>query len=218
MEMNLPSSGSARAVFCDFDGTITSEESFLGMFRRFAPEVYREVGPEMQALRLSIREGVRRIVDSIPSAQYPDILEYVRTIPIRPGFVELIDYLDSRGVPFIVISGGLRGMVESRLGTLTARVHAIHAPDVDVSGDRLRVYSDFERGGELMAKADVIAHYAPSESVCVGDGPTDLSMAQAADLVFARDGLARFMDHMKRPYLPWNDFHDVRVALTERWG
>lgn len=218
MEMNRPSPKLARAVFCDFDGTITSEESFLGMFRRFAPHMYRELGPQMQALRLSIREGVRRIVESIPSARYQEILAYVRTVPIRPGFVELIDYLDSLGVPFIVISGVLRGMVESRLGDLTGRVHAIHAPDVDVSGKRLRVYSDFERGGELMSKADVIARYAPSESVCVGDGPTDLGMAQAADLVFARDGLARFMEDIKKPYLPWDDFHDVRIALTERWG
>ncbi|HSV96741.1 MAG TPA: haloacid dehalogenase-like hydrolase [Spirochaetota bacterium] len=207
----------SRAVFCDFDGTVTSEESFLGMFRRFAPEVYREVGPEMHALRLTIREGVRRIVDSIPSALYAEILEYVRTIPIRPGFTELLDYLDKVRVPFVIISGGLRGMVESRLGELSARVHAVHAPDVDISGERLRVFSDFERGGELMAKADVIARYAPVESVCIGDGPTDLTMAQAADLVFARDGLARFLDHINKPYFVWSDFHDVRAALEERW-
>lgn len=215
--MNGTSPKLARAVFCDFDGTVTSEESFLGMFRRFAPEVYREVGPEMHALRMTIREGVRRIVDSISSARYPEILEYVRTIPIRPGFTELIDYLDAERVPFIVISGGLRGMVESRLGGLAARVHAIHAPDVDTSGERLRVFSDFEREGELMAKAEVIARYAPTESVCIGDGPTDLNMARASDLVFARDGLARFLDHIKKPYLAWNDFFDVRAALRERW-
>lgn len=206
-----------RAVFCDFDGTITSEESFLGMFSRFAPKVFHEIGPEMRALRMTIREGVRRIVDSIPSERYREILEYVQTIPIRPGLVELIDYLDIKGVPFIVISGGLRGMVESRLGDLKRRVHAIHAPDVDTTGERLRVYSDFERGSELMAKAWVIERYAPAESVCIGDGPTDLSMAEASDLVFARDGLAEFLNQMKKPYLPWNDFYDVRDALLMRW-
>jgi 2-hydroxy-3-keto-5-methylthiopentenyl-1-phosphate phosphatase len=206
-----------RAVFCDFDGTVTSEESFLGMFRRFAPEIYREVGPEMRALRMTIREGVRRIVDSIPTARYPEILEYVRTIPIRPGFTELIDYLDGERVPLIIISGGLRGMVASRLGLLVARIHAIHAPDVDTSGEYLRVFSDFEQGGELMAKAAVIARYAPAESVCIGDGPTDLTMAAASTLVFARDGLARFLDHTGKPYLQWNDFHDVRMSLMTRW-
>ncbi len=206
-----------RAVFCDFDGTVTSEESFIAMFLRFAPEMTYEVGPEMQARRLTIREGVRRIVDSIPSARYPEILEFVRTIPIRPGFVELIDYLDSIAVPLIVISGGLRGMVGSRLGGLAARVYAIHAPDVDTSGEHLRIFSDFEREGELMAKAEIIARYAPEESVCIGDGPTDLNMAQACDLVFARDGLASFLDQGSKPYLPWNDFHDVRTALQERW-
>ena len=103
------------------------------------------------------------------------------------------------------------------VGYNSLTVNFCHEMSANVIVRGLRVFSDFEREGELMAKAEVIARYAPTESVCIGDGPTDLNMARASDLVFARDGLARFLDHIKKPYLAWNDFFDVRAALRERW-
>ena len=66
-----------RVVFCDFDGTITAEETFVGMLKEFAPQLSEKLMPLMYARRLTLREGVRQILESIPSARYPQIIEYV---------------------------------------------------------------------------------------------------------------------------------------------
>ncbi len=220
-----------RAVFCDFDGTITEEETFVGMLKTFAPELSQQLMPEMYARRLTLREGVRQLLESIPSACYPQILEYAKSKAIRPGLVELLDFLDAEGVPFVVVSGGVRGMVETVLSRVTAtgetpistsqslreRVAAIYAVDLDTTGDLMRVKSEFEEGTELVAKVQVMAKHPAEEQIAIGDSVTDLKMALHAPVVFARDRLIQYMEEHNKPYIYWNDFFDIREQLSRRW-
>jgi 2-hydroxy-3-keto-5-methylthiopentenyl-1-phosphate phosphatase len=206
-----------RYVFCDFDGTITAQESLEGVFRRFAPELWKPIKDKMMALEITIRQGVRQILESIPSERYPEILEFVQGIPIRSGFAELLDFLDACGVPFVIISGGLRGMVDARLGDLAGRAHKIFAVDVDTAGKFIQLKSDFEGDTELVAKVAVMNLFDAQQKIVIGDGVTDLNMAQNGDVVFARDNLALFLKHIGVPYREWNDFFDVIKELNVLW-
>jgi 2-hydroxy-3-keto-5-methylthiopentenyl-1-phosphate phosphatase len=204
-----------RAIFCDFDGTITAEETFVAVLKEFAPSLSAKLIPEMYALKLTLREGVQQILESIPSSRMADILEFTRAKPIRRGLVELLDFLDFQGVPFVVVSGGLREMVEVVLEPFLERIHAIHAVEVDKSGYYLRVLPGYEGKTELVDKVQVMDGYAVDEKIAIGDSVTDLNMAQAVPLVFARDRLAVFLDERQKPYVPWNDFLEVRDYLVK---
>lgn len=206
-----------RIIFCDFDGTITVEETFVAVLKKFAPELSAKLIPEMYAQRLTLREGVREILQSIPSSSYAEILEFTRLQPTRPGFLELLDFLDFQGVPLVVVSGGLRGMVEIVLGGTQQRVRAIHAVDVDTSGTLLKVHSDYEGETELVAKVQVMAEYPADEKIAIGDSITDLNMGLEASLVFARDRLAEYLNQHQKPYIPWNDFSEIRDYLAKSW-
>lgn len=206
-----------RCVFCDFDGTITAVETFVAMFHKFGSKRLSEIGPEMYAKRMTIRQGVKEIVGSIESERFPEILEFVKAQPLRPGLDDLLDFLEEKEVPFIVISGGMAGMVKTRLSSLLDRIHAVYAPEVDLSGEYIRLYSDFEEGGELLAKARVMELFDIEEAVAIGDGVTDITMASKASTAFARDGLQGYLDDLGVSYSAWNDFHDVRDALVLRW-
>ena len=43
-------------------------------------------------------------------------------------------------------------------------------------------------------------------------------MAMAADLVFARDRLATYLDQQGKAYIAWNDFFDIRDYLIKHWS
>ena len=45
----------------------------------------------------------------------------------------------------------------------------------------------------------------------VGDGVSDRCVALAAGRVFARAGLARYLDGLGVPYVPFDDLRDVRA-------
>ena len=53
----------------------------------------------------------------------------------------------------------------------------------------------------------------PGPVVYVGDGISDRCAALAADRVFARDGLAAWLQSEGVAYEPFDDLHDVRDAL-----
>ena len=205
-------------VFCDFDGTITAEETFVAMLKQFAPEMSAEIMPKLYNRQLTLRQGVRQMLESIPSARYREVIEFSRNQPIRPGLVELIDFLDSQAVPFVVVSGGIRIMVETVLGELVNRVAAIYAVDIDIRGDCWRVHSEFEGGTELVAKVKVMDLYESDQKVAIGDSVTDVNMALSAPLVFARDRLAQYLNEQEKSYIFWNDFVEIREDLARRWS
>lgn len=206
-----------RAIFCDFDGTITAVKTFVAVLQEFAPDVSQQLMPQIYNQTLTLRQGVRQILESIPSCRYAEILEFTRSQPKRDGFIELLDFLDTAEVPLIVVSGGLQGMVEVVLGDLVDRVQAIHAIAVDATQEYLQIHSSYEDGTEMVAKVKVIQEYGATEAIAIGDSITDLNMALHVPLVFARDRLAVYLDQHQKSYIPWNNFFDVRDYLTELW-
>ncbi|MDZ8262808.1 HAD-IB family phosphatase [Nostoc sp. ChiQUE01b] len=207
-----------RIVFCDFDGTITVDETFVAVLKKFAPVLSAKLLPEMYAKRLTLREGVKEILQSIPSASYPEILEFTKPQLMRPGFIELLDFLEFQGVSLIVISGGLRGMVEVVLDRIVDRVEKIYAVDVDISSTYLKVISQYEGDTELIAKVQVMDQYPADEKIAIGDSITDLNMGLQASVVFARTPLTQYLDERQKPYIPWNDFFQIRDYLAKSWS
>ena len=207
-----------RVVFCDFDGTITVEETFVAMLKHFAPELSSQLMPEMYARRLSLRSGVRQLLESIPSECYGEIVEFSRGKLMRPGLVELLDFLDERKVDFAIVSGGLRIMVETVMGDLVNRASVIYAVDVDARGPRLQVNSEFEGDTELVSKVRVMDQHPAEEQVAIGDSLTDFNMALQASSVFARDRLAEYLDEQQKPYTKWDNFFDVLESLSQKWN
>ena len=207
-----------KIVFCDFDGTITSEDAFVHVCNYFAPKETDVFLSGIIEGRITLKEGIKKIVESIPSDRYPDMLDYVNSSKLRPGLEELIDYLDTKDIPFVVVSGGLKGLVERQLSGIIDRVESIYAADVDTAGNFLKIVSDFENGPELVNKTQVMDRYAFETSVAIGDGITDQNMAIASSIVFARKHLAKFLVKQNHPFHSWDNFYDVKKTLIKMWG
>lgn len=206
-----------RVVFCDFDGTITKQETFVAMLNRFAPEKMKEFGKKLLQKKVTLREGVRGVVESIPSYHYRDMVEFINDKEIREGFEELLFFLKDADTPFIIISGGLKDSVELRLESYMDFIAGIYAPSIDTSGEFLKMVSAFEEDDELVAKVRVMDLFSYDQSISIGDGATDHKMALYSTLVFARDRLITFLDENQARYVPWKNFLDIKKYLTQTW-
>ncbi|MGE4531122.1 MAG: HAD-IB family phosphatase [Acidithiobacillus sp.] len=205
-----------RALFCDFDGTITETEVFVAMMQHFAPEAAARVLPEIYAQRLTLREGLPLVLDSIASQRWPEMEAFVRNTTLRPGLAGLLTRAKQAGIPFIVVTGGFTRMAEIVLNPFRADIHAIHGLEVDTSGPTLRVFSPWQDSQELVAKVQVVQHYHPDTAVCIGDSITDLRVALQCPLVCARDRLAQYLAHEGKPFIPFDTLEDVNIALHDR--
>lgn len=204
-------------VFCDFDGTITAEETFVGMLKQFATVPYDEVEDQLIGGHLTLRDAVRRMVESIPAKRHSEVVQYINDKQIRNGFLELLEFLDELRIPFVVVSGGLLESVSAKLHPYREYIHTIYAAQTDSGGEFLRVRSDFESHSELVAKTRVMDRYSFDRSIVIGDGITDLNIAMVADIVFARGQLAGYLESKGKPHIIWKDFRDVRNQLARRW-
>ncbi len=201
-------------LFLDFDGTITSEETLDGAMRLcIDAELYEEKLREFRAGRLTLAQTLRLAFEYIPSNRLPDILEYVRNVPVRPGFDELLDDMARLNIPVVVISGGLQPYVEEKLQPYRDRLLGVHSVAVDASGPFLRLNSEAEADGEMLQKTLVMQKYAYRNAICVGDSHTDVRMAKASRTVFARDALVRLLAKQGVPFIEWSDFYDVARAI-----
>ena len=209
----------SRVVFCDFDGTITTEDTFVSVLEKFAPTISAKLLPIIYERKMTLKEGIKQTIGSIPSVHYPEIIEYIAHRPVHPGLTEFADFLNDLDIPLVVISGGLIDIVEAVLQEqkLIDKVTAIHAAQADTTGDLLRVYSAFEGETELVAKVKAMGQYPTEEKIAIGDSVTDINMALAADLVFARDRLVGYLNAENKSYTKWQDFFEIRDCLASRW-
>lgn len=205
-----------KILFIDFDGTITKKETLDGSMKlTIDPDLYKEKHREMLNGKITLSEALHIGFETVPSSKLPIIMEFVRTVPIREGFMELLTTMKKMNIPVVVISGGLKPYIEEKLEPYKDLILDIYSVDLDCSGEYMRLVSDYEEAGEIMQKTKVMAKYDYEYAICIGDSYTDFRMARASQLVFARDVLAEFLEKQSIPYEPWDDFYDIRDYFIE---
>lgn len=207
-----------RTLVVDFDGTITEQDMLDDIAQTFGDgEVYRQVDEGLDRGSIPLREVIRREFEPV-RAPLEEVVDYVlRETRVRAGFRDLVERARDEGWRFVVVSSGFHELIEPVLAREGVSVE-LHANRVDPRPDGWRVLwsygDDCETCGESCKRATVDALANGGEVVYVGDGYSDRCAAEDADRVFARRGLARWLDGRGVPYEPFEDFHDVARALV----
>ena len=198
-----------KIIFCDFDGTITAEDTLEGFIQQFITEDIRVLGHEMAKKGYTVKRGIKEMMAMIPSDKYEAGTEYFRRIKLREGFGEFLDKAAGLGIPVVVLSGGIRDMTELVLAPYRDKILDLWAGKVDLSGEQVRFYSDFETETELVGKVNIIRGYDCEHVICIGDSYTDVEMALYAQEVYARDRLAAAMAQAGKSYCTFETFYDI---------
>ena len=206
-----------RILFLDFDGTITSEETLEGcMSLAIDRQLYKEKQREMIEGKITLAEALHEGFSSIPVSRLSEMMDYVRGVPLRPGFEELLLAMKEEGIPVVVISGGLRPCIEEKLEPYRDLILDVYSVEVDTEGDTLKLISDYEEKGDMLEKTLVMKKYDYKKAICAGDSFTDVRMAKASDMVFARDRLANILQENKIDFIPWEDFYDIKGKILKK--
>jgi 2-hydroxy-3-keto-5-methylthiopentenyl-1-phosphate phosphatase len=210
---------SARTLVVDFDGTITEQDLLDTIAQTFGDEeVYREVDEGLDDDSLTLNEVIRREFEPVraPLGEVRDwVLENVR---IRPGFRELVELARERDWRIVVVSSGFRELIEpvlerEGLGDLELLSNTVD-PKPDGWKVRFRVSEACEVCGQPCKRSTAAALADGTELVYVGDGYSDRCAAELADVVFARRGLASYLEERGVAFERFEDFHSVARSLA----
>ena len=201
-------------IFSDFDGTITKEETYIGALSRMCdPDVMRLWLDRLHSGEYPMKTCWKSMFASIPSDRIGRIEGYTRGAQVRAGFSELLTFASERDIPFIVVSGGISLMQKEILKPYEHLLTARYGCDLDTSGTYMSFSSAYEDETSVMGKPGIMRRYPARLRICIGDGVTDLDMADAADIVFARDYLAEELTAKDRAFYPYETFFDVVNVL-----
>ena len=207
----------AATVFCDFDGTVTSVDTFDAVAARAAPELWADLKAQLFNFEITLLQGMQALADALTPHDLQAMVDHMGEYAPRPCFLPFLAELERAGVPFVLVSGGLVPLVEEVLGAHRHRLDQLIAAEVLPRPDGgLRFESPFANGQELVAKAEVVKRYGRGRSVVIGDSITDLGMAEVADLVFAREPLSGWLEQRGIAFHPWDSFADVEAVLRQQ--
>lgn len=190
----------------DWDGTITVRDSLVAAIHALGdPSVYdggiqnqfasygEALAAEVATLRVSAGEAAAWAVENVE---------------VRPGFHELVE----RYRP-VIVSSGLPQLILPVLEREGIEVE-VRSNDAEVRPDGWRVI--FRDEGLCPVCGDRCKRRSLPDArplVFVGDGWSDRCASLAADRVFARTGLADYLDEQGVPFERYETLNDVASAL-----
>jgi 2-hydroxy-3-keto-5-methylthiopentenyl-1-phosphate phosphatase len=196
------------ALVLDWDGTVTERDTLHMLLERFGDMAVFRAAEDDIARGRALNDVIAAELATVtaPLAEVVAwLLEHVR---VRPGLAELVAACDP-----LIVSAGFHELIEPILARegITARVVANRVA-ADPGGWRTT----------FAPRAACVVCGEPCKRLVVeplgrfayaGDGVSDRCVSLAAERVFARAGLASWLDERGVPYERFGDLHDVRRAL-----
>jgi 2-hydroxy-3-keto-5-methylthiopentenyl-1-phosphate phosphatase len=215
-------------VFLDFDGTISRADVVDAILERYAAREWVRVEEEWRAGRLGSRECLRQQM-ALVTATPAEADALIDAIGIDEGFGAVLETGAASGMPVHIISDGFDYCIRRLLRQVPAAAQPVVQP--------MRICaSHLEPGGDgtwrtafpfpdeacvhgcATCKPAVMRTLNPEGlvTVFVGDGLSDRYAAGAADLVYAKDKLARYCAEQQIAHVPYAGLADVAMDLNDR--
>ncbi|MGI9657644.1 MAG: HAD-IB family phosphatase [Gaiellaceae bacterium] len=209
-----------RLLVIDYDATITEDDVLDRAAMTFAEtHVVTEETGALDGSPLTLHDVLRLEYAAVRSPRH-EVIEWVlANARIRAGFHDLVALASNRGWPLVVLSSGFHTLIapvleREGLGALTVIANDVQ-PHPDGWKVTFRDESMCEVCGEACKRRTLCELEPASEVVYVGDGYSDRCAATAADRVFARSGLARYLSDRSVTFARFETFHEIVAQLSE---
>lgn len=205
-------------IFCDFDGTISREDTTDLILGRFAGPAWEDIEAEWTAGAIDAAECMTRQVRLI-RAGLPAIEAALDEVMLRDGFVSFLDWARRHGHPFGIVSDGIDHFIRHVLARHGIGNVPLFANRLVADGpDRWRLEQPWRArgctGGSGVCKCNVVDAFAGDRPfVFIGDGRSDFCVATKPDILFATSGLERFCTSQAIAHQPFSGFAEIRDAL-----
>jgi HAD superfamily phosphoserine phosphatase-like hydrolase len=181
----------SRAIFVDYDGTITDVDTFDVLVRSAAgDEVWHELERELRAGRITLREALAREAATVRLSRLEALALLESRARIDSTFAAFVHCARAHGDWVGVVSAGIRSIIGPALERAGVDV-PVFANDVDFdnAGWGMTFIDDSVLGHDKAARVRAAAA-AGARTVYVGDGISDFEGALAAGVRFAKKGRA----------------------------
>lgn len=208
-------------VACDFDGTLTRQDTLVEILNRYGDTQWHEVQRKVVSGEITIREGLQTEMGSVRAS--PEELKSLLAdrVEVDPSFPSFLRKMRTQGIPLVCLSGGFDLCIETVLGkaglwplpTLANRLVRDNG-----SWTVEYPYPSTQCGSCGHCKGDPIRAWNDQGylTIFVGNGVTDRCAALSAKLTFAKDELHSWCQANGIPSVLYQTFDDIEEELNRR--
>jgi len=192
----------------DWDGTCTEVDGLHMLLERFGDrEVYERMEGEL-GTGLTLHEVIGTEMRTITLPLGDAVAWLLEHVTLRAGFRELAE----RRHP-VIVSSGFHELIEPVLAREGVELE-VRANTIEARPDGWLVRWRDESICETCSEACKRAVLDGAPYVYAGDGYSDRCAALGAERIFARDGLATWLDAQGADYERFDDLRDIEAALA----
>jgi 2,3-diketo-5-methylthio-1-phosphopentane phosphatase len=206
-------------IICsDFDGTICLPDSSDYLLSQFAPPEWNELDKAVWAGRITERECYARQIAMLRVTWPEARAALLKGVKIRDGFQEFVEWTRRRNVPLVILSSGLRVLIDELLAHAGISHLQVEAHGIRIAGDRWTLVPHPGARLEEHCSHCKCAHLAAYQErglrvIYIGDSFTDLCPSRRADMLFATFRLAEACQRQNVPFFSFETFQDVKRTL-----
>jgi len=205
-------------VFCDFDGTISEEDSLKLLFHHFLPDQWPALQAQMYSKKISEKEALSLALELMPVSPKEACDWILDRVRLDPSFFEFANWCRKQGFDLQILSGGFdifihalfeRDMIFQQK-VISNQLRDAHSWNLrKPSGSR-----DFCEDFTHCKCASMKQLTRPDASlVYIGDGWTDFCPAKKMEYVFAKKDLKDFMKRSDKKFFEFSNFFDIQKTL-----
>lgn len=212
----------ARPVlFFDFDNTITQEDVLDRVIERFSvTDDWKYLEDAWSRGEISTQDCLRRQVAGLRASK-AQLLDFVANFPIDPSFATIVRWAASERIELVVVSDNFACLVREILSKHALPYVPLYANELSFAGDQPTAHFPFTSPDCARCANCKVTHfkrYSGRPTIYVGDGLSDVCPALAADLVFAKDSLAAYLNSCGVAFEPFVSLASVADILLGELG
>ncbi len=202
-------------IFCDFDGTITTQDVSEHMFLEFgdsgkAYEIFnRWLNKEIDSAQ-EWSELLALVTNLTPDR----VNKFIDTIEISYGFKEFVSFCKKKELELIIVSDGMDYYINRIFNNNNYNNLKVFSNILTFTNDgpvATFPYPDEECKECGNCKRNHIIENSSDEDITIyiGDGYSDTCPVQYVDYIFAKKTLLKFCEKERISYYPYKNFKDV---------
>ena len=200
-------------IYCDFDGTITKEDSVNKFFEMYASEKWMDSEKLWVEGKISSRENAIIQVGLLRNISQQQLDDYINSIEIDDYFLDFVDYVKSRNIKLTILSDGFDLFIKKVLERYNLDIPYYANKLIYKNGNFSIEFPYYNEDCDKKAGMCKCKKVKENRFCYIGDGTSDLCIATKADLLFASKNLYEYCKENNIKHSHFTSFRNIIDVL-----
>ncbi len=205
-----------NAIYCDFDGTITKEDSVNKFFEIYAPEKWLESEKLWIEGKISSRENAIIQVGLLKNVSQQQLDDYINSIEIDDYFLDFVDYVKSNNIKLTILSDGFDLFIKKVLERYNLDIPYYANKLIYKNGNFSIEFPYYNENCDKKAGMCKCQKVKEDKFCYIGDGTSDLCIASKADFLFASKNLSKYCKENNINHSHFTSFRNI-IDILKKW-